>query len=187
MPDPALDQSATLLVVDVQALTLLNARSVASTDLLERIEQLVDGFRRTGRSVVYVITTGMRGGRTDLRPPARSWPAEALAIPDVIRPQLEDACYERIGWSAFSGTELAADLRRRASGQLVVTGLATTFGVESTLRAAFDLGFDLVVPTDAVSDPVTAAHDHSVTHVFPLLAETTSTEALLRVLASSAS
>ncbi|GAB2573304.1 cysteine hydrolase family protein [Microlunatus antarcticus] len=179
----ALDRTATLLVVDVQALTLPNARSVPSGDLLERIGQLTDGFRRTGRPVAYAITTGMRGGRTDRRTPARSWPEDALSVPDVIGARAGEVCYERTGWSAFSGTNLVADLRRRRSTQLVVTGLATSFGVESTVRAGYDLGFDLVVPVDAVSDPDAASHEQSVTHVFPLLAETTSTEMVLRLLA----
>jgi nicotinamidase-related amidase len=182
MPLEGLDPAATLLVVDVQTLTLPNARSVPVDALLGRIGRLADVFRMTCRGVTYAVSSGTPAGRTDLGPGARSWPREALAVADAVRPGPDEDVHERAAWSAFAGTTLANDLRRRGSTQVVVVGLATTFGIESTVRTAYDLGLDVVVVTDAVSGPDLEAHERAVRQVFPLLAVTTTTDALLTVL-----
>lgn len=57
--------------------------------------------------------------------------------------------------------------------------MATGYGVESTVRAAYDIGLSVVVPTDAVSDPDPDAHERTLKYTFPLLALTTLTESLL--------
>jgi len=186
MSPETIDQNATLLVVDVQAVTLPNARSVPADVLAERIGVLVDAFRASGRAVAYAISTGTHGGRTDVQSMPRRWREQDLVVPTRIQPQRADPVYRWTGWSAFAGTELSADLRRRGSAQVVVTGLATSYGVESTVRAAHDLGLDVVVPLDAVSDPDFDAHRHVVQHIFPLLATTTLTEDLVGLVAVNA-
>lgn len=179
-----LDPSATLVILDVQALTLPNARAVPADSLIERIRTIADGFRASGRAVAYVISTGTPGGRTDLGSGARRWPEGALSVPDEIRPDDGDQLYRRAAWGAFAGTALQEDLRRRGSKQLVVVGLATTFGVESTVRAAYDLGFEVIVPVDAVSGPDPQAHDLALRSTFPLLARTVSADDLIAALES---
>ncbi len=66
--------------------------------------------------------------------------------------------------------------------QVVLVGLATTFGIESTARAAYDLGYNVVVAADAISDPRPDAHEHSLANVFPAAAEISTAEDLLRAL-----
>lgn len=184
MPLDDLRPSAALLVVDVQALTLPNARSVPADELLERIGRLVAAFRASGRPVAYAVSSGTPGGRTDVGSGARSWSRESLSVAAPVRPGAGETVHERAAWSAFAGTTLAADLRAQGSEELVVVGLATTFGVESTVRDAYDLGLDVVVVTDAVSGPDAEAHERAVRQVFPLLAVTTTTDALLVALAA---
>ena len=87
MPLDRLDPTATLLVVDVQALTLPNARSVAADDLLDRVGRLAARFRTTGRTVAYAVSSGTPGGRTDVGSGARSWPAEALTVAQAVHPE----------------------------------------------------------------------------------------------------
>jgi hypothetical protein len=65
----------------------------------------------------------------------------------------------RGGWSAFAGTGLAEQLRARDVRQVVLVGVATTFGVESTARDAYDAGFSVLVVSDAVTDRSAADHD----------------------------
>ena len=70
--------------------------------------------------------------------------------------------------------------------QVVLTGIATTAGVESTARAAHEAGYHVVLAIDAMTDRSAEAHDHSVRHVFPRLGETGTTAEILGLLETSA-
>jgi nicotinamidase-related amidase len=63
--------------------------------------------------------------------------------------------------------------------QVIIVGLATSFGVESTARQAYDLGYNVVLVTDAMSDMRAEAHDNSVSRIFPILGETGTTGDIL--------
>ncbi len=90
--------------------------------------------------------------------------------------------HPRAGWSAFAGTPLIQDLMARQITDVVIVGLATTFGVESTARAAADLGFSVVVVSDAVSDPDPAGHERSLTRVIPALGRVRTTTEVVAAL-----
>jgi nicotinamidase-related amidase len=68
---------------------------------------------------------------------------------------------------AFYGTALDTRLRERGVTTVVLTGLATTMGVESTARAAADHGFEVVFASDAMSGLTTAEHEHALSVVLP--------------------
>jgi len=70
-------------------------------------------------------------------------------------------------------------LRERGVTQVVVTGVATSAGVESTARQAHDLGFNVTLAIDAMTDMDPEAHQNSVTRVFPKMSETGTTRQLL--------
>jgi nicotinamidase-related amidase len=82
-------------------------------------------------------------------------------------------------WSAFGGTSLHADLQRAGVTQVVLSGVATSVGVESTARAAHELGYNVVLATDAMTDLTPEAHRNSVQHIFPRLGETATTAEIL--------
>ena len=69
------------------------------------------------------------------------------------------------------------DQRLRDAGvtQALVTGVATSAGVESTARAAHEHGYDVVLVTDAMTDMDADNHTHSVEKIFPRIGETTTT------------
>jgi nicotinamidase-related amidase len=64
----------------------------------------------------------------------------------------------------------------------VITGIATSIGVESTARSAYDLGYNVAVVTDAMTDRDAEAHRNSIERIFPRLGETTKTDDLLKML-----
>ena len=74
-------------------------------------------------------------------------------------------------WGAFYGTDLELQLRRRCVRTVVLAGLATNFGVESTARQAWEHGFDLVVVSDAMSTLSHEAHAFALTHIFPRISK----------------
>jgi nicotinamidase-related amidase len=86
-------------------------------------------------------------------------------------------------WGAFHGTELDLQLRRRGLDTIILTGVATNFGVEQTAREAWQLGYSLVVAEDATSSVSEAAHRFAVETILPRLARVRSTEAILAALA----
>lgn len=166
-----LDPGTALVVVDLQALTVGNAVAVPLALLRERVAALLAGFREAGGTVVFAISTGTPPGRSAAGAGGRVWPAELLELDEGLAVGPGEMQVSRAALSTFAGTNLDAQLRARGVTQLVLAGLATTFGIESTARAAYDLGYNVVVVSDAISDPRPAAHEHSLANVFPAFAE----------------
>jgi nicotinamidase-related amidase len=75
---------------------------------------------------------------------------------------------------------LPVQICRRNVTQIVLIGAATSFGVESTTRNAYDLGYNVVLAVDAMTDRDAEAHRHCVEKISPRLAETDSSENILR-------
>ena len=73
--------------------------------------------------------------------------------------------------SAFADTGLEAWLRQQGVTQVVIAGVSTSAGVESTARQAFDQGFHVTFAVDAMTDTSAEVHEHSLTRVFPRLGE----------------
>ena len=87
---------------------------------------------------------------------------------------------QRVG--AFIGTSLDETLRQRGVTQVLVTGVATSAGVESTVRSAYDYGYNVVTVLDAMTDRDADVHRHSVEKIFPRLSETDTTDNVLKLL-----
>ena len=85
-------------------------------------------------------------------------------------------------WGAFQDTDLDNFLRENKATQVVLTGIATSLGVESTARAAYDLGYNVVLVTDAMTDLNPDAHQNSLQAIFPNLGETTSTTEVIAMM-----
>src|SRR5262249_41402568 len=81
-------------------------------------------------------------------------------------------------WGAFFGTDLDSELKRRGIRTIVLGGVATQFGVESTARQAWELGYELVIVRDATTDLSTEGHDNTMRRVFPRIARVTGSDAL---------
>ena len=73
-------------------------------------------------------------------------------------------------WGAFSVPELDLTLRERGVRTIVLGGVATQFGVESTARQAWELGYELVIVADATTSMALEPHEHSMRRVFPRIA-----------------
>jgi nicotinamidase-related amidase len=72
---------------------------------------------------------------------------------------------------AFTNTDLEARLKALGVTQVVIIGVATSIGVESTARTAYEIGFNVTVAIDSVTDMSREAHDNSVDRIFPRLGE----------------
>jgi nicotinamidase-related amidase len=83
---------------------------------------------------------------------------------------------------AFTNTDLEAYLKGQGITQIVMAGVSTTSGVESTARHAFELGFNVSFAIDAMSDLDADAHSNSVNRIFPKLGETGTTQEVIDML-----
>ena len=92
-----------------------------------------------------------------------------------LRPELglraSDLLLTKRGWNAFYGTELDLQLRRRRVTGIVLAGISTSIGVESTARAAAERGYEVAIASDAVTDTNALAHRSSIEVILPRLGQ----------------
>ena len=115
-------------------------------------------------------------------PPSLIMPADfADLLPDLSR-QPQDHVVTKRTWGAFTGSDLEAYLTDAGVTQVVLCGVATSIGVESTARQAFEAGFNVTLAVDAMTDLRAEAHENSLARIFPRLGETGSTDEILALL-----
>jgi nicotinamidase-related amidase len=182
MPLTKLDRTAALVVIDLQKgiVSMPTVHPVAG--IVNRTAQLAHAFRERGWPVVLVNVTGPPPGRTDQGPRTFSFPEDWTELVPELGQQPSDLLISKQRWGAFIGTSLDAELRRLGVTQIVLTGVATSAGVESTARSAYDLGYNVAIVLDAITDRDATAHQHCIEKVFPRLAETDITENVLQLL-----
>lgn len=183
MPVTEIENTAALIVVDFQEGTR-GYSGEGGPGAYAAAGRLAAGFRRHGRRVVLVNVAGGPPGRTEYAPQGGAFemPVEVRSIVPELSQQASDLVVTKSAWSAFCGTELAETLRGLGITQVVICGMATSIGVESTARQAYDLGFDVVLATDAITDMNPAAHARSIEATFPMLGQLGTSEQILTML-----
>jgi nicotinamidase-related amidase len=178
-----LDPNTALIIVDLQK-GIIGARFLHAIDeIVTRARALADKFRELALPVVLVNVTGTAPGRTE-QPPRQTSPVPpgwTDFIPELNQ-QPDDIVVTKRTWGAFANTHLEAQLRTRRVTQVVVTGVSTGSGVESTARQAYEQGFNVTLATDAMTDIRPEAHRYSIANVFPRLGETGTTADILELL-----
>jgi nicotinamidase-related amidase len=101
-----------------------------------------------------------------------SLPTGWADIIDELERQPGDYLITKRRRSAFHDTGLDTLLRDLGVTQVVLAGVSTSAGVESTARSAHDHGYHVVLATDAMADHDPDSHRHSLERVFPKLGET---------------
>ena len=129
-----------LLIVDVQE-GLFSTPRYDSKALIARLNRLAASFRAEGSRVIYVQHCGPEGDA--LHP---SEPGHALF--SALEPEPDDLRVAKESCDAFLNTSLATTLADLGATQLIVTGFATEFCVDTTIRSALARGFETIVPED---------------------------------------
>jgi nicotinamidase-related amidase len=182
-------KSTALVLIDLQ--NGIMARTLAphtSSDVVARGAQLASALRAKGGTVAYVrvdmndivLPPADAPGRDPNAPPP---PASASLLVPESGHQAGDLLITKRSWGAFYGTELDQQLRRRGIRTIVLGGVATNFGVESTARAAFDRGYELIFAEDAMSSLNAEAHNFAVQNIFPRMGRVRTVEEVLTALA----
>lgn len=183
MPLTKLDTTAALVVIDLQK-GIVSVPTVHPVgEVIGRTARLAGAFRERGWPVALVNVTGAAPGRTDVGRPKLPLSADWAELVPELEQQPDDHLISKQRWGAFLGTELNDYLRERGVTQVFLTGISTSAGVESTARSAYDLGYNVVLLVDAMTDRNADAHRNSVERIFPRLGETETTENVLKAMA----
>ncbi|MGB8011206.1 MAG: isochorismatase family protein [Terriglobales bacterium] len=182
MPLTKLDTTAALIVIDLQKGIVGLPTVHPASEIVTRAAQLARAFRERGLPVVLVNVTGAAPGRTDTARPKFSLPDDWTELVPELDQHPNDHLVSKQRLGAFIGTSLDDYLRRLGVTQVFLTGVATSVGVESTARSAYDYGYNVVLVVDAMTDRDAEAHRHSVEKIFPRLGETDTTGNVLKLL-----
>jgi nicotinamidase-related amidase len=191
MSDVKIDKTKTaLVVIDLQkgvvsALTLpYEAAAVVANSA-----KLAEMFRKNQMPVFLVRVTPSVDMKDTLHPSAdieRQWnnrtnPDWSEIVPE-LGPQQGDFVITKRQWGAFYGTELDLQLRRRGIDTIVLCGISTNIGVESTARFAYEYGYNQIFIEDAMAARSKEEHENTIKAIFPRIGKVQKTNDLLDIL-----
>jgi nicotinamidase-related amidase len=164
-----------LVVIDLQrGIVAAPAAPNPARDVVERTAAIARAMRAAGGTVVLVHVTPSADGRDRLQPvtdaPAMARPAMAPDWAEIVAelgPEPGDIVITTRQWGAFFGTELDLQLRRRGVDTIILAGISTNVGVESTARDAYERGYEQVFVADAMAARSAEEHSSTVRTLFP--------------------
>jgi nicotinamidase-related amidase len=177
-----LDPTTALIVIDLQKGLVGMATVHAAGAVVAQAARLAAAFRRHGLPVILVNVAGAAPGRTEHARPVLALAEDWMELAAELNPQPRDHRVTKRTWGAFTNTELLDILKREGATQVVIAGVSTSVGVESTARQAYEYGFNVTLATDAMTDMRPEAHQNSLERIFPRLGETATTEQILALL-----
>jgi len=182
-------KTTALVLIDLQqGVVGMTVQPHTTSDVVSRSAQLADRFRELGAPVILVRVSFSSDGSDMLKPPvdAAAPPRAFAAGWDKIVPELGprdgDVVVTKRNWGAFYGTDLDLQLRRRNISTIVLGGISTNIGVESTARSAFEHGYAQILVEDAMAAQTAESHAFAVTEIFPRLGRVRSTDEIITAL-----
>ena len=191
MPSLELDpRSSALVLIDLQH-GIVTGQTVphSAADVVTRAARLARRFRERRAPVILVhVDLGPNGElfpspEADQPRPVITPPPGWTTIVPELGPESGDVVVTKHQPNAFYGTDLEVQLRRRGIRTIVLGGIATNLGVESTARAAHERGYEQVFVEDAMAAREADLHTYPVTRVFPTMGRVRSTGDVLAALA----
>jgi nicotinamidase-related amidase len=182
MPVTTLDPTTALVVIDLQKGIVGLPTAHPMSEVLKHAGELTDSFRRHALPVVLVNVDGGAHGRAEQTRSTRDFPAGWTDLVPELNQQPTDHTVTKRTWGAFTNTGMEKHLKDLGITQVVIAGVSTSIGVESTARHAHEYGFHVTLAVDAMTDMNADAHHNSVTRIFPRLGETGTTREIIELL-----
>jgi nicotinamidase-related amidase len=181
-------KTTALVVIDLQkGIAARPTQPHPTGDVIKNAAHLVKEFRKNGMPVflVHVVSTPetmlkTKSDETFARP--GSMPPDWSDFIPEIAPVPSDVVIGKKQWGAFYGTDLELQLRRRGMDTIVLCGIATDFGVESTARFAYEYGFQQVFAEDAMSSMSAEQHNAAINFIFKRMGRVRKTDEILRAI-----
>jgi nicotinamidase-related amidase len=180
MPTLAPTSTALILIDLQQGIVPMAQGTRTGEEVVATAARLARRFRDAGAPVVLVHVavspTDMPSQAVDTPgfPPEGTPPEFSELVPDIR--DLGDVTVLKHHWGAFTGTDLDLQLRRRGVKTVVIGGIATNMGVESTARSAWELSYDVVIAEDACASRSAELHDFAVGTILPMIARVTAAD-----------
>jgi nicotinamidase-related amidase len=168
-------KSTALILIDLQKGIMGHELSPHSADHVSKVgSALADTFREAGAPVVLVNVGFAKDFKDALRQPVdQPFAAPPGGLPENFSELIDglakpgDILVTKRQWGAFHGTEMDLQLRRRGIQTIVLGGVATNIGVESTARQAWEHGYAVVLAEDATSGTSAEMHGFAIDNIFP--------------------
>ena len=176
MAELTIDAAKTALIaIDLQrGIVSFPSAPRPAQEVVARVADMAEKLRAAGGTVVLVHVTPSPDGKDGLKPitdaavPAgRALPPDWADLVPELRQQPSDLVITKRQWGAFYGTELDLQLRRRGVDTIILCGISTSIGVESTARDAFERGYQQIFAEDAMAARDPEEHRHVVMSLFP--------------------
>lgn len=179
-----------LVVIDLQrGIAAAPTTPHSGSDVVAHAAALAVALRAAGGTVALVHVTPSADGKDALRPQADrpAWqpgprPADWSELVPELGPEPGDLVITKRQWGAFYDTELDLQLRRRGISTIILAGISTNVGVESTACDAFEHGYEQVFVEDAMASLYPDEHANTVRTVFPRIGRVRSTAEVLAAL-----
>ena len=179
-----MENKTALLVMDMQAGIV--SRLPDASAVLSNVGKAIAAARSKKIPVIYVVV-GFRQGAPDISPNNKSFAAakemfagvnmhEFMTVHPDVAPQAGELTVIKRRISAFAGSDLEVVLRSFGINHMVLTGIATSGVVLSTVREASDKDYQLTVLADACGDGDEEVHRVLTTKVFPRQADVLTTD-----------
>jgi nicotinamidase-related amidase len=189
LPKLVIDKAQTaLVVIDLQnGIVSQPTKPYPAQDVITNATKLVNTFRKNGMLIflVHLITTketmlNTTSDNSSSNPVAP--PPEWSEFVPEIAPTPTDIIITKKQWGAFYGTDLELQLRRRGINTIVLCGISTDFGVESTARFAYEYGFQQIFAEDAMTSRSEEQHNAAVNFIFKRIGRVRNTNEILKAL-----
>ena len=188
MAELQLDPKKTALVlIDLQnAIVGMNTAPYTAAQVIANSKKLAEAFRAVGAPVIYVRVDINDFMKLPVDQPSNMGDKPIPAVASEIAPSADfqpgDTLVTKRHWGAFAGTDLEQQLKARGVDTVVLTGISTNIGVESTARQGTGLGFAFVVVEDACSAQDAEQHRFAFETIFPRLARVRTTDEVVAAL-----
>lgn len=176
-----------IVVIDLQ-MGIIHLMGAAAQPIIANTTSILAAARKAGAQPVLVHVGGSADGADRLHQPtdapmrAGAFPPDWMELIPELDRQPGDVVVFKRQWGAFYGTDLDLQLRRRGLASIVLCGIATEAGVESTARDAYELGYELVFASDAMTGMSPEAHANSIERIFPRLGRVRTTDQIVSAL-----
>ncbi len=182
-------EKTAIVVIDLQkGITQMPAEPHSAKSVIENSARLIEASRKNGMPVFLVHVTPSPDLKDALHPvsetsfPLRGYNPEWSEYVPELNVQPGDFQILKHQWGAFYGTELDLQLRRRGIDTIILCGISTNIGVESTARFAYEYGFSQIFVTDAMAARSKDEHEFPIKYIFPRLGLIRNTAEVLEAL-----
>jgi nicotinamidase-related amidase len=189
MNNLSIDKTKTaLVVIDLQkGVAARQTAPYTAADVIKHAAAIAEACRKNNMPV-FLVRVSFSDTKERLSPVADAATQVPPAQPgwsDIVPemgPKPGDHVITKRQWGAFYGTELDVLLRRRGITTIIMCGISTSIGVESTARFAYEYGYNQIFAEDAMSALSAEEHAYPIAKIFPRMGLVRKTEEILKAL-----